>query len=706
MRVTVRGLNHRLRGVVTVFGISLAIITAVAGVLAYSNKNAQAAVPPDSCFTMSGGTITAYSTAAGCPKNVDIPSTIGGVTVTGIGTQAFFNKALTAVSIPSTVTSIGSMAFYLNQITSLPAYFSNPSVTTIPQYAFGSNRFTSLTIPANITTIESGAFMSNQLTSMTIPNTVISLGSQSFAYNASLTSFTVQGDPVTIQSGVLAGNNSLTTISYGGTAYTSANPNDDTCFTVSGGTITGFLKADLANIKANGQACLSAELVIPSSIGGTTITSLANSSLSSKGFTTVAIPSTITSINSYSLYGNKLTEVIVPASVTSIGDYALYNNQITQATFQGSPTTVGANILRNNPVQSLTYAGTTYTPANSPIDESCFEFNSTTGVITGILSADPATVKATGKACMSLQLVVPAEIGGVQVTEITGGFQNIGLTSVDIPSTITKVSSYAFTGNAIVIPEMPSWTPSDITSLLTQPANITIDGVPMTISTSLSAGSTTGTHIDAVDYILHRFDDKWYPGQWQADSRITSGRTMTVEVEGDFSKLEDFSVYVSDAEQTPFRVYGFDADGNRVDVTDWVVTDQRADDSGPAIRPNPHTVLADSIEFGNPTAPGSVNDDTMRVRIQGVPLASLKKFVIEFTSQSTGDWVEWGFLGRAPAPAVDPVDPTDPEVPNIPDTKAPNAGVGSSTQGFAAIAGMLLLVSIGVVAVLRRRGTV
>jgi hypothetical protein len=596
------------------------------------------------------------------------------------------------------------MAFYVNQITSLPAYFSNPSVTTIPSYAFGVNRFTTLTIPANITTIESGAFMSNQLTNVTIPSTVSSLGSQSFAYNQ-LTSITVQGDPATLGSGVVDGNNNIATVTYDGTAYTSAQPNDATCFVASSGTITGFRKADLANIKTNGQACLSPTLVIPASIGGTSITGISSSALSNKGFTSVSIPSTITTIGLYALYGNQFTEITIPASVTSIGDYALSNNQITQAVFQGNPTTVGANVLRNNLVQSLTYAGTTYTSANSPIDESCFEFNSTTGVITGFTRADPATVKATGKACMALQLIIPAEIGGVQVTEITGGFQNLGLTSVDIPSTITKVSSYAFTGNAIVIPEMLSWTPSDITSLLTQPANVMIDGVPMTISTSLSTGSTTGTHIDAIDYILHRFDGKWYPGQWQADSRITAGRTLTIEVEGDFSKLEDFSAHVSDAEQTTFRVYGFDADGNRVDVSDWIVTDQRADESGPAIRPNPHTVLADSIEFGNPTAPGSVNDDTMRVRLQGASLKPLKRFVIEFTSQSTGDWVEWGFLGRAPTPdpvdPVDPTDPTNPEVPIIPEVQAPDAGVGSLAYGFVFAAGVVII-SIIAVATLRR----
>ena len=96
MRVIIRSRVHRVYVVVAMVVVLAAVI--VGGL--YGMRQAQAAVPPDSCFTMSGGTITAYSTAANCPKNVDIPSTIGGVTVTGIGSQAFYNKALTAGKYP------------------------------------------------------------------------------------------------------------------------------------------------------------------------------------------------------------------------------------------------------------------------------------------------------------------------------------------------------------------------------------------------------------------------------------------------------------------------------------------------------------------------------------------------------------------------------------------------------------------------------
>ncbi len=114
------------------------------------------------------------------PKDIVIPSTINGLTVTEIGSYAFESKALTSVVIPNTVTRINDSAFTTNNISSLTI---GSGVTTIKYNSFSSNSLTSVTIPSSVRVLEgqtcwqanhnmtrcaSGAFTGNQLTSVTI----------------------------------------------------------------------------------------------------------------------------------------------------------------------------------------------------------------------------------------------------------------------------------------------------------------------------------------------------------------------------------------------------------------------------------------------------------------------------------------------------------------------------------------------------------
>jgi hypothetical protein len=125
--------------------------------------------------------------------NVQIPSTLDGIPVIAILDEAFAEKGLTSVSIPSSVTgigpvpSIGNEAFADNRLTSVT--IAN-GVTRIGIGAFAFNLLSTVNIPDSVVEIGAGAFAANYLTSVTIPNSVTHIGEVAFLNNL-LTSVSV-----------------------------------------------------------------------------------------------------------------------------------------------------------------------------------------------------------------------------------------------------------------------------------------------------------------------------------------------------------------------------------------------------------------------------------------------------------------------------------------------------------------------------------
>lgn len=154
--------------------ISLAIVLLMLMTLfptAYADNSTVTLTADD--VKMKGGTITAYLGSAAPLNsifNIIIPETIGGVTVTKIGSGAFAQKNITGVTIPDTVTYIGGAAFEDNGLTSLTLPYG---LTYIGQHAFRFNLLKSITIPETVTYIGLHAFDYNNSTFTTfkLPNT-------------------------------------------------------------------------------------------------------------------------------------------------------------------------------------------------------------------------------------------------------------------------------------------------------------------------------------------------------------------------------------------------------------------------------------------------------------------------------------------------------------------------------------------------------
>jgi hypothetical protein len=151
-------------------------------------------------FDSASGTITGYDNNG--PKNVTLPSSIGGINVTAVGKNAFRDKQLTGVSILTSITTIGEGAFADNKITSLTML---DSVTTIGINAFANNRLTDVIIPNSVISIRERAFANNLLTGVTIGSSVNIIGVRAFFGNQ-LSSVVIPGNVDYIESDAFTGN--------------------------------------------------------------------------------------------------------------------------------------------------------------------------------------------------------------------------------------------------------------------------------------------------------------------------------------------------------------------------------------------------------------------------------------------------------------------------------------------------------------------
>lgn len=165
--------------------IIVAVILAsflVCGCVKSGGKGGQAVdFAPETDFKVAdaqgGVSITGYLGSGG---QVNIPETIGGKPVVEIGFMAFYEAALTGVTIPDTVVRIDEAAF---SNTLLVSVVVPDSVTEMEQAVFmNCKELESITFPANLTEIANNTIQGcEKLTSVEIPDGVAQIGEDAFA---------------------------------------------------------------------------------------------------------------------------------------------------------------------------------------------------------------------------------------------------------------------------------------------------------------------------------------------------------------------------------------------------------------------------------------------------------------------------------------------------------------------------------------------
>ena len=373
-------------------------------------------------FTVSELVVTATSLCSGV---AEIPAG-----VTAIAAAAFQSSTASSVVIPSTVIAIGDYAFGTMsdlasvtfagdsrlQTIGLNAFQQNPaltsftvpeSVTSIGEYAFlDTPTLTSVTFAGDsrLQSIARGTFQSSGLRAVTIPKNVTTIANQAFYANSYLTTVNFAEGSV------------LQTIGFG-----------------------AFQSSGVTSIS------------IPSSV--VSIEQNAFYGVNSLSRLRFAVPSNLQTIGEYAFFVTAIPSITIPATVTSIGNYAFQQiSALTQVTFLGNAPTLGDFVFEYAGPGATAYVKDTATGfgANGDTWDSL-----TVSTVGGSYdcTTDGAIVGA--GTFTVVDLVVTDSEGCVGRAEIPPGvitvgeeaFKNSGVVSAVIPSSVTAISTDAFSGS-------------------------------------------------------------------------------------------------------------------------------------------------------------------------------------------------------------------------------------------------------------------
>ncbi len=416
----------------------------------------------------------------------NIPSTINGVTVTEIGSSAFYNnQVLTTVSIPDTVTYIDSSAFY--NCKSLSSLEINSAQTTwnssafagltsllsagpkgsgadlifawtdsLPEYAFRDfDYLTSVILPDGLTSIGDYAFyFLTELESVNIPSTVTSIGTRAFENAESLKSIIIPDGVTTIGSSVFDDCYALETVVLPQTLLTIGNSAFNDCRALKAIDIPAsvtyvdtdaFLNCyNLSSIKVRSTETEFYQYGVFENTGVTSV----GLPGSGAGFEipwteeipaaffnewikleTVILPDTITTIPEYTFSScDMLKSINLPNSLTRLENYAFQDCiSLESITIPGNISFLGDSVFKNN--QSL---------KTVVINEGLTE-------ISNSMFYD----------CVALESVtIP---NSVTLIDYWAFYNNKMLNNVTIPSSVKTINDSAFENcqslSSIIIPE-------------------------------------------------------------------------------------------------------------------------------------------------------------------------------------------------------------------------------------------------------------
>ena len=339
-------------------------------------------------------------------------------------------RSLSEIVIPSSVTSIGDSAFSL--CSSLSEIVIPFSVTSIGDWAFSlCSSLSEIVIPSSVTSIGDSAFSEcDSLSEIVIPSSVTSIGKGAFYGCSSLSEIVIPSSVTSMGDRAFYGCSSLSEIVIPSCVTSIGDRAFDTCSSLLEIVIPPSVTS-IGDYAFLGCRSLS-EIVIPSSV-----TSIGDSAfLGCRSLSEIVIPSSVTSIGKGAFYNCRfLSEIVIPSSVTSIGDWTFSGcESLSEIVIPSSVTSIGNRAFCG--CSSLKYIS---------IPKSVIDLN-----------GNPF-VEWKGKLeCLSPNLVYEDDILFNKDKSRIISFRNQNIESYVIPSSVTGIGDWAFSGcdslSEIVIP--------------------------------------------------------------------------------------------------------------------------------------------------------------------------------------------------------------------------------------------------------------
>ena len=419
--------------------------------------------------------------------------------LTAINYAVFYNcTSLQSITLPNTVTYIGPSVFY--GCTSLTSFTSPTAMYGLYSSAFaGCTALSSFTMSPAVTLIQDNCFQGcTALTTINIPTTVTDFGSGVFSGCTALTDITSGTGWYQSRSGVLVFGKEIVAFPAGRTG-TYSIPADIT--SIGKGAFSGCKNITAIDFGATPTL--------------TTIKSLAFENCT--GLTSVTIPSSVASLDGNSFAGcsnivltyaagsiykiidgitfstdgkilisypnTKSGTYIIPDGVTSIADNAFKNcTNLTSVILPKSVTTLGINCFYGCSALSSVVLSSALTSIADYTFYGCTSLDNVT---------IPSSVTRIGSNafayCSGLKTLNLSE----GLTEIgVSAFYGIGISSVDLPSTVTTIKSGAYRNStkilSITLPANLSVLETEAFSLLSNVTKIVLKAVkPTDLSATL-----------------------------------------------------------------------------------------------------------------------------------------------------------------------------------------------------------------------------